>query len=326
MQTALTRDAKIDVPLICGAMYPCTNPELVAAVSGAGAIGIVQPMSMVYVHGHDFRRGLGLIRSLTDRPFGVNLIVEKTARAYEERSKQWLDQSLEAGVRFFITALGDPRWVVERVHAAGGVVYHDVTERKWADKALAAEVDGLICVNRAAGGHAGTRSAEELFEALSPLGKPLVCAGGVGSAEDFVRMLRLGYAGVQMGTRFIATPECKVHPDYKQAILAAKPDDIVLTDKLSGVPCAIIATPYVKRMGTRAGFVARTLLKGRRTKRLMRMVYSLSSIWKLRRAALRGTSYKEYFQAGKSVGGIDAVEPAADIVRRFAEALGRAAA
>ena len=82
--------------------------------------------------------------------------------------------------------------------------------------------------------------------------------------------MRLGYAGVQMGTRFIASDECRVHPDYKRAIVNAREDDIVLTDKLSGVPCSIIRTPYVDRMGTRAGLLARWMLRGRRTKRLMR--------------------------------------------------------
>ncbi len=321
MQTAFTKQVGIEVPIICGAMYPCTNPELVGAVSGAGAIAIVQPMSLTIVHRHDFRAGLKLIKDMTDKPFGVNLLIEKTAKIYEERNRRWLDIALEEGVRFFITALGNPAPWVKRVHAAGGVVYHDVTEKKWAQKALDGGVDGLICVNNRAGGHAGQRTPEQLAEELRDLGVPLICAGGVGSPSDLVRALDLGYAGVQMGTRFIATHECRVHEDYKRAIVKAKPDDVVLTDKLSGVPCAIIKTPYVEKMGTKAGFIARMLLRGRRTKRWMRTYYAVSSIWKLRKAALAGTSYKDFFQAGKSVGGIEAVEPAADIVRRFAQAL-----
>ena len=75
--TVFSRTLGIEVPLICGAMYPCSNPELVAAVSAAGGIGIVQPLSLTYVHGYDFREGLRYIRRLTDRPIGVNLIVER---------------------------------------------------------------------------------------------------------------------------------------------------------------------------------------------------------------------------------------------------------
>lgn len=224
-------------------------------------------------------------------------------------------------MRFFITALGNPRWVVERVHAAGGVVYHDVTARSWAEKALEHGVDGLVCVNNRAGGHAGTLPPEKLMQELGPLGVPLVCAGGIGSEADMLDAMRLGYAGVQMGTRFIASDECRVHPDYKRAIVNAREDDVVLTDKLSGVPCSIIRTPYVDRMGTRAGLLARWMLRGRRTKRLMRAVYTVQSLWKLRRAALRGASYQAYWQAGKSVHGIHEISPATDIVKRFAAAL-----
>ena len=97
--TPLAEHAGIDVPLICGAMYPCSNPELVAAVSDAGGIGIVQPISLVYVHGHEFREGLRRIRQLTDRPVGFNAIVEKSSRIYEDRMRRWIDVALEEGVR-----------------------------------------------------------------------------------------------------------------------------------------------------------------------------------------------------------------------------------
>ncbi|HUH04768.1 MAG TPA: nitronate monooxygenase [Kofleriaceae bacterium] len=320
IDTPFTRQVGIDVPLICGAMYPCSNPELVAAVSAAGGIGIVQPISMSYVHGHELRDGLRAIRALTDKPIGFNAIVEKSSKLYDDRMRKWVAIALEEGVRFFITALGNPRWVVDAVHAAGGVVYHDVTERKWADRALDAGVDGLICVNDRAGGHAGGKSPEALIEELAPLGVPLVCAGGVGDEAGFVRALELGYAAVQLGTRFIATTECRAHDDYKQAILRAAARDIVLTDKISGVPVAVIRTPYIDKVGTKAGPVARRLLQHPRAKHYVRMYYSLKSIWQLKRASLQGMSYRDYFQAGKSVDGISAIEPAGAIVARFAAA------
>ena len=69
LETAVTRQLGVEVPLICGAMYPCSNPELVAAASEAGGIGVIQPLSLVYVHGHEFGAGLKLIRSLTSRPW-----------------------------------------------------------------------------------------------------------------------------------------------------------------------------------------------------------------------------------------------------------------
>lgn len=328
LDTALTRQLGIEVPLICGAMYPCTNPELVAAVSAAGGIGVVQPLSMIYVYGHDLRAGLRLIRQTTDKPIGMNVLIERSSKLYLERMHRYVDIAVEEGVRFFVTSLGNPRWVVDRVASGGGIVYHDVTERRWAEKGLAGGVHGLIAVNDRAGGHAGPRSAEQLYAELADLGVPIVCAGGIGDEHDFVAALRLGYAGAQLGTRFIATDECGAHRDYKDAIVAAGADDIVLTERVTGVPLAVIRTPYVERIGTRAGPIARWLLRGRRTKHWMRTLYALRSGWQLKRASLAGgareATSKDYWQAGKSVAGINAIEPAAAIVRRFANAAARA--
>jgi nitronate monooxygenase len=320
LETPLTRHAGIEVPLICGAMYPCSNPELVAAVSEAGGIGIVQPISLTYVHGHDFRAGLRLIRTLTSRPIGMNALIEQSSRAYHERMERWIDIALEEGVRFFVTSLGNPRWVAERAHAAGGIVYHDVTERKWAEKGRDAGVDGLIGVNRRAGGHPGTRSAEALLEEVGGLGLPVICAGGIGDERGFVDALRLGYAGVQAGTRFIATPECRASDAYKDAIVEATEEDIVLSERITGVPVAIIRTPYVERAGLRAGPLARWMLRQRRTKHLMRTIYALRSIWQLKRASLATAGSPDYWQAGKSVGAIESIESAGAIVTRFATA------
>jgi len=320
-ETRFTRQLGIELPIICGAMYPCSNPELVAAASAAGAIGIVQPVSLTFVHGHEFRAGLRLIKSITDRPFGMNALIEKSSRHYHERLIRWVDVALEEGVRFFITSLGNPRWVVDRTAQVGGVVYHDVTERKWADKAIDGGVHGLIAVNNVAGGHAGRRSPEALLDELTPLGLPVICAGGVGDPATFRRMLDLGYDGVQMGTRFIATTECNAHPDYKAAIVRAEPADIVLTERLTGVPVSVINNDYIRRLGTRSGPLARWMLRHRRTKYWMRSIYALTSMRRLKKSSLSAAGADEYWQAGKSVAGIESVKPVADLIRDFASAL-----
>jgi nitronate monooxygenase len=273
---------------------------------------------MSYVHGHELREGIRFIRGLTDKPIGFNAIVEKSSKVYEDRMRKWVDIALEEGVRFFVTALGKPDFVVEKAHAVGGIVYHDVTERKWAQRALEFGVDGLICVNGRAGGHAGQKTPEMLFAELEDLGVPLICAGGIGGEEDFVEALRIGYAGVQMGTRFIATDECKAHDDYKRAIVDAREEDIVLTEKISGVPVAVIKTPYIERTGTHAGWAMKRMLRHPKGKHYARMYYSLKSVWQLKRANLQGMTYKDYFQAGKSVSSVRSVEPAGAVVARFA--------
>jgi nitronate monooxygenase len=230
---------------------------------------------------------------------------------------QWIDIALEEGVRFFVTSLGKPGWVVNRVHAAGGLVYHDATEAKWAKKGLDEGVDGLIAVNNRAGGHAGDRSVKALYEELAVFNVPLICAGGVGDATDFIQALDLGYAGVQMGTRFIATQECRASTAYKTAIVSAKEQDIVHSERITGVPVAVINTPYITSTGLTAGWLARWMLRGRRRKHLMRMIYALKSLYQLKHASLDESGEKDYWQAGKSVAGIQAVESAQTIIDRF---------
>ncbi len=240
IETAFTKQIGVKYPIICGPMYPCSNPELIAAVSEAGGIGVVQPLSLMYVHGYELHDGLQKIKSLTNRPFGMNVIVEKSSEKHEKYMRKSVDIALEEGCRFFITSLGNPQWVVSAVKKAGGIVYHDVTARKWAEKAIDHGVDGLICVNNRAGGHAGAHSAQELFDSLKSFGVPLICAGGIGNEEDFINALKMGYAGVQMGTRFIATKECSEKDDYKQAIVDTNEKDIVLTERVTGIPLSVI--------------------------------------------------------------------------------------
>ncbi len=321
IRTRLTIDAGIAFPIICGAMYPCSNPELVAAASAAGAIGIVQPVSMTFVYGHDFREGLRLIKTTTDRPFGMNALIEKSSRSYHERLVRWVDIALEEGVRFFITSLGNPRWVVDRAGQVGGIVYHDVTNRKWADKAAQSGVKGLIAVNRLAGGHPGKLDPRTLLDDVAPVGLPVVCAGGVGDAAAFRAMLNLGYAGVQLGTRFIASAECKAHPDYKKAIVAAEAKDIVLTERLTGLPVAVLNNEYIQHLGLRAGPIARAMLRHRKLKYWMRSIYAATSHRRLKHSSLTSAGAREYWQAGKSVAGIRDIRTAREIVEELAAAL-----
>jgi len=308
----------IKVPLICGPMYPCSNPELVAAASEAGGIGIVQPLSLSYVHGHKFREGLRLIRQLTSKPIGMNALIEQSSKKYHQQMQQWVAIALEEGVSFFITSLGKPDWVVKRVQQAGGLVYHDATEIKWAQKALDGGVDGLIAVNNQAGGHAGNKTPAQLFDELAGLNLPVVCAGGIGNETDFASALKLGYAGVQMGTRFIASTECTASDSYKNAIIKAQAHDIVHSERITGIPVAIINTPYVQRTGLKCSAIARWMLKGSKTKHIMRTIYALRSLYQLKHASLDKTGRKDYWQAGKSVENITTIESVATIVQRCA--------
>jgi nitronate monooxygenase len=126
-----------------------------------------------------------------------------------------------------------------------------------------------------------------------------------------VDALRLGYDGVQMGTRFIATTECTASASYKQAIVAAGEDDIVWSERITGVPVAVIATPWIRRMGLQAGPLARRLLRGRRTKHWMRTLYTLRAALALRRAARQeaGRAARKGSEPGAENGGGTGADP-----------------
>ena len=277
----------------------------------------MQPISLTYVHGHDYREGIRLMKRLTDKPLGMNALIEKSSKKYHERMSTWIDIALEEGIRFFVTSLGKPDWVAERVHAAGGLVYHDVTELKWARIGLDNGVDGLICVNNRAGGHAGPQSMQQLYDELQDLGAPLVCAGGIGESRDFWQALDTGYAACQLGTRFIASTECRASAAYKQAIIDAEESDIVLSEKVTGIPVSVINTDFIKRSGTRLGWFPRWMLSGNVTKHWMRIYYGLKSIWQLKHSSLDEKGEKDYWQAGKSADSIDRIENCDSIMQQL---------
>jgi len=320
VSTRFTEDAGVEFPIICGAMYPCSNPELVAAASEGGGMAIMQPVSMTYVHGHDLREGIRYMRTLTDKPIGFNALIEKGSKKYFEKMNGWIDIALEEGIRFFVTSLGKPDWVCEKVHAYGGVVYHDVTNRKWAEKGQECGVDGLICVNDRAGGHLGPTSMEEMYNELSDMGLPLICAGGIGSEAELNRALEIGYDGVQMGTRFIATTECNTPEDYKEAIVDAGEEDITWTNRLTGVPISVIKSPGFRQENS---WLIRKLLHSR-FKHRARMMLNANSFIRLRylsRSKSKNTAKKKFYSAGKSVETVRSIESATVIMRRLGESL-----
>lgn len=319
MENIFLQQAGVKYPLICGPMYPCSNPELVAAVSEAGGLGIIQPVSLSYVHGYPLREGIRYIRRITDKPVGMNLLIEKSSRRYHQKMQSWMDIALDEGVNFFITSLGKPEWVVEKAHQAKAYVYHDVTQPRWAEIAIKTGVDGLIAVNNRAGGHAGNIEMAELYTLLKDSNLPLVAAGGISDKDTCHRALDIGYSAVQMGTRFIATKECSASMTYKQAILSAKASDIVLTKRITGIPVSVIDNDYVRRQGTQLNRLEEYAIHHQSLKSLMRMIKFILSMRQLKRSMFSDKTNNDYWQAGKSVEYIHSIESVdkivADIVR-----------
>jgi len=311
------QDTGAEVPIVCGPMYPGSNPELIAAVSEAGGFGVVQPVALTSLYGHDFREGLQLIKKLTNKPFGVNFTIFGGAnQKYHEQMKKWMDISIEEGVKFFLTSLGKPTEIVKIAKQNGIKVYHDVPNKKVALAMRDTGVDGINCINWRGGGQTGIQSAEQFMEDLHDIGIPLICAGGIGNASDFQKALEMGYAGVQLGTRFLATHECKVTNGYKQAIVDSTEADIVWTNKIAGNNSSMIKTPDIMKGGLRTGPIISYMLTKKKLKKYARMYLMSRGVKKYSKAAFDDSI--KFWQAGKGVGNITSVQSVAEVVKEFA--------
>ncbi len=309
-------DTGTKIPIVCGPMYPGSNPELVAAVSKAGGLGVVQPVALTSLYGHDFREGLQLIKQLTDRPFGVNFTIFGGAnKKYHEQMQDWMQISIEEGVKFFLTSLGKPDAVVKTAKEHGIVVYHDVPNKKVALAMRDSGVDGLNCINWRGGGQTGIQAAEQFMEELHDIDIPLICAGGIGNAQDFKQALKLGYAGVQLGTRFLATNECMITDSYKQAIVDSSEQDIVWTNKIAGNNSSVIKTDDIMKGGLQTGPVINYMLRKPKLKKYARMWLMSKGIRNYSKTAF--SDDVKFWQAGKGLGNIKSVESVADVMQEF---------
>ena len=223
MITPLCHLLGIAHPIIAAPMGPdLTGPEFVAAVSNAGGLGILQAQ---FCTPPQFRQEIRRVRVLTDKPFGVNLILHFPVDDH-------VNVCLEERIPILSFFWGDPSPYVGPAHAAGVKVFHQVGSVLDAERAAAAGVDIIIAQGAEAGGHvAGDISTFALVprvvDAVTP--KPVVAAGGIGDARGVVAALALGAQAAMLGTRFLASAESRAHPHYKQKLLAANEGDSVRT-------------------------------------------------------------------------------------------------
>ena len=310
------KDTGASIPVVCGPMYPGSNPELIAAVSEAGGFGVVQPLSLTSLYGHDFREGLRLIKSLTDKPFGVNFTIFGGGnKKYHDNNKKWMDISIEEGVKFFLTSLGKPTEIVKIAKKNGIKVYHDIPNKKVALAMVDCGVDGLNCINWRAGGQTGIYSAEKFMEDLKDIKIPLICAGGIGDENDYKKALEMGYSGVQLGTRFLASKECIVTKSYKNAIVNSEEKDIVWTNKIAGNNSSLIKTKDIMRGGLRTGPIINFMLRRPKLKKYARMYLMSKGLKSYSKTAFDDSV--QFWQAGKGVGGIKSIESCADILKNY---------
>lgn len=229
IRTPFTEMFGIDYPIVCAPMFLVSFPDLVVGACEAGAMAAFPALN--YRTHEELAAAVREIKSRTNRPFGVNLILLGNQRLAED-----LDLILREEVALVITSLGDPTEIIERCRGTKTRVFSDVINQKHAAKVHKAGADGLVAVAYGAGGHAGQISPFVLGPWLKrEFGLPVLAAGGICDGRGLAAALALGLDAAYMGTRFIATKESPAAAGYKDAIVESKPEDIEYTDKVSGV-------------------------------------------------------------------------------------------
>ena len=231
-------EQRLRLPVVAAPMFLVSNPQLVLACCNNGIVGSFPALNQRESSGFkDWLQEIEAGRSDTAAPYAVNLIVHGS----NPRLQADLAICVEQRVPIVITSLGAVKEVMDAVHSYGGLVFHDVTTRRHAEKAAEAGVDGLIAVAAGAGGHAGTWSPFALIAEIRQFfDKTLLLAGCLNQGHEILAAQLLGADLAYLGTRLIATQENAASPAYKQMILDAKAADIIHTPAVSGVPASFM--------------------------------------------------------------------------------------
>ncbi len=307
VRTRITDLLGIRHPIIqAGMSWASSSALLPATVSGAGGLGVIAAGPM---RPDDLRAVIRELRALTDRPFAVNIAL------YNRRAAEHLDIAHEERVPVIVASQGSPRGRIERFQAAGTRWLHVVAHPDHALKAEAAGVDALVVVGGEAGGHpppSGTATTVLVRKVAQTVRLPLVAGGGVVDGAGVAAMLCLGADAVQMGTRFLLTPEASLHADYKRKVLATGIGDTTLVG-WRGLPIRAVRNAFTDEYESaeRAG----------RSREALEALFGSRS---LKMAALDGDVERGKVEAGQCAALIDELVPAARLVQRIADELEQA--
>lgn len=314
MQT-LDKILGIQYPVIVAPMFLISNAKMIKAALDSGVTAAFPALN--YRTDKELREAISEIKAHSDKPFGVNLIVNKSNTKYKDQLKTLI----ELKVAFIITSLGNPKEVIEQAHKVGIKVFCDVIDLTYAKKVESLGADGIIAVNNQAGGHLGQISPKDLISELKEnCSIPIISAGGIASSEGIKEVLDYGAAGVQVGTIFIACEEADIAQDYKQAMVDYGAKDIILSTKLSGSALTVINTPYVQQIGTKKNFLEWLLKKNKWLKKYVKMLIMVKGMKQIEKAAFSAT-YKNVWVAGPSIEHVKAIRPIKEIIADLVKGL-----
>ncbi|MSP66537.1 MAG: nitronate monooxygenase [Alphaproteobacteria bacterium] len=311
LRTPICRRLGIEVPVFQAGMGFVARGALAGAVSAAGGLGVIGAGSTMSAA--EMRAEIRTVRSLTDRPFGVDVLFAtvgssgtETAR-YTDTVQAILEVVLEERVPVLISGLGSPRNVVPAAHQRGIFVMAVVGAVRHAVKAVADGVDAVIASGAEGGGHVGRVGTAVLVPAVvDAVRVPVLAGGGLADGRGLAAALALGAEGVWMGTRFVAALEAHAHANYRNAIVAADTTGTVVTRAHSGKPCRVIENDYTRHWQAHEAEILPFPLQA------LRFGNPASE-----RGRLQGDVANGVLPAGQGCGLIHAVKPAGDIVREI---------
>lgn len=308
MSNSLSQILGIKYPIIVAPMFLVTNEDMIVEALEFGVTAAFPALN--YRSIDELKIAITNIKARSDKPFGVNLIVNKSNLKYKDQ----LNCIIELGVDFIITSLGSPEETIRKAKEKGIKIFCDVTDSSYAFKVEKLGADAVIAVNNQAGGHCGTLSQSDLIsEIKNTCSIPIISAGGIGTSTQVKQTLDLDIAGLSIGTIFLASTEAKISNEYKQALIDYSAKDIVLTTKMSGSHLTVINTPYVQSLGTKAGFLERILNKNKTLKKYVKLLLTINGMRTIEKATFQST-YKTVWCAGPAIEYIDKIRPMKEIL------------
>ena len=309
----LSNILNIKHPIIMAPMFLVTNSKMMIEALNNGIAGCIPALNFRTTQ--DLDNALDTIRekSLSSTGLGVNLIANKSNFKLEEQ----LQICIKNKVSFIITSLGNPKKIIQECKKNHIKVFCDVVDLKYALKVEELGADALIAVNKSAGGHSGKMSAEELIATLQSSCKiPVISAGGIGTSKQISHILNCGAIGVSIGSPFIACHEADISTEYKQACVDYSAEDIVMTTKISGTPCTVINTPYVKKVGTNQNIIEKLLSRNKNIKKWVKRFTFYYGMKTISKSAFSST-YKTVWCAGPSIQHTNKIMSVQDIIKKL---------
>ena len=298
ISTIIDQSLGLEFPIFQGGMAWVADASLAAGVSNAGGLGLIAAMNS---NGEQLRDEIRKCKELTDKPFGVNIMLMSPF------ADEVADVVVEENIPVVTTGAGNPGKYMEKWLAAGIKVIPVVPSVALAKRMERAGADAVVAEGTESGGHIGENTTMCLVpQVVDALEIPVIAAGGIADGRGMAAAFMLGAEGVQIGTRFLASEECQIHPTFKELVIKAKDTDSVVTGRYTGHPCRNIKTKFSKK-----------LANGEKDGTLSPEEFEQITLGSLRKAVVDGNVDEGSFLCGAIAGMVNEIKPCKDIVEEI---------